>query len=320
MAFQSVPKASDAISPLSSVPLPILILRPINTLSPSSPSPTPASPVLMPWAGYGTYRLGQKHARSATFSALRSDHRHIDMSFVYGSQITEIEVGKAIADTLKHGIMKNREEIFGTTKQWREYHGYDAGLKCLELSLERLGLDYVDCWIMDWPGPCWESKERQAKEWDIQTGKRALEDDQDDLWSRAKSGMGKGKIAPLKSRDVACHGRRLQIRQGSFHDIMDKEVDKHPAQMIEIINSMLSECRVILGMDVDAKPIELMGFCPLSVSLFCCCISSYSSPSHRASFFGHFAFLLVARDGCYGWWIMIIIKLISASKWPIVLQ
>jgi hypothetical protein len=107
---------------------------------------------------------------------------------------------------------------------------------------------------------------------------------------------------------------------GSFHDIMDKEVDKHPAQMIEIINSMLSECRVILGMDVDAKPIELMGFCPLSVSLFCCCISSYSSPSHRASFFGHFAFLLVARDGCYGWWIMIIIKLISASKWPIVLQ
>jgi diketogulonate reductase-like aldo/keto reductase len=108
-------------------------------------------------------------------------------------------VGKAISDALTHGIVKNREEIFVTTKQWREYHGYDASLKCLELSLERLGLDYVDCWMMHWPGPCWESKERQPKECDIQTGKRALDDDQDDLWSRAKSGMGKDEIASLRA-------------------------------------------------------------------------------------------------------------------------
>lgn len=316
MAFQSVPKASDATSLLSSVPLPIL--RPIHT-STSPTSTTSSPPVLMPWAGYGTYRLGRKHARSAAVSALRWGHRHIDTAFVYGGQTTEIEVGKAISDALTHGIVKNREEIFVTTKQWREYHGYDASLKCLELSLERLGLDYVDCWMMHWPGPCWESKERQPKECDIQTGKRALDDDQDDLWSRAKSGMGKDEIASLRAETWRAMEDAYKSG-GSFHDIMDKEVDKHPAQMIEIINSMLSECRVILGMDVDAKPIELMGFCPLSVSLFCCCISSYSSPSHRASFFGHFAFLLVARDGCYGWWIMIIIKLISASKWPIVLQ
>src|SRR5210317_2238127 len=104
--------------------------------------------ILMPWVGFGTYRLGKNKSRAATLDALKVGYRHIDTAFVYGGQTTETEVGLALQDALQQGIIKSRQDVFITTKQWREYHGYDASMKCLELSLERLGLDYVDCWMM----------------------------------------------------------------------------------------------------------------------------------------------------------------------------
>ena len=110
--------------------------------------------VLLPWVGFGTYRLGKRQSRAATLEALKSGYRNIDTAFVYGGQTTELEVGKAVQDALQMGVIESRQDVFITTKQWREYHGYNASLKCLELSLERLGVDYVDMWMMHWPGPC----------------------------------------------------------------------------------------------------------------------------------------------------------------------
>ncbi|KAL7552203.1 hypothetical protein ACHAWF_015419 [Thalassiosira exigua] len=128
----------------------------------------------MPWVGFGTYRLGKRKARSATLEAIKSGYRHIDTAFVYGGQTTEIEVGRAVRDALDSDILRDREELFLTTKQWREYHGYDKSMKCLDLSLERLGVDYVDCWMMHWPGPCW-SKPSRGGGTDAETW-RAMED------------------------------------------------------------------------------------------------------------------------------------------------
>lgn len=156
----------------------------------------------MPWVGFGTYRLGQRQSRLATLEALKNGYRSIDTAFIYGGQTTEIEVGKAIQDALQQGIIQSRDEIFVTTKQWREYHGYDASMKCLDLSLQRLGLDYVDCWMMHWPGPCWKSKPREEKghagtkrEREEVTG----ENEEDDQWEYAKDGMGKDEISALRA-------------------------------------------------------------------------------------------------------------------------
>jgi len=115
---------------------------------------------------------------------------------VYGGQTTELQVGHALRDAFRQK-MCNRHDVFVTTKQWREYHGYDESLKCLELSLDRLGLDYVDMWMMHWPGPCWESKVGQSKE--SHGCDKRVEEDNDTLWSRAKPGMQRDEIASIRA-------------------------------------------------------------------------------------------------------------------------
>ena len=94
--------------------------------------------VLMPWIGFGTYRLGQKEARAAVMTALRSGYRLIDTAYIYAGEKTEAEVGKALQATLAADNGLSREDVFITTKHWRKYHGYEAALGCLNRSLARL--------------------------------------------------------------------------------------------------------------------------------------------------------------------------------------
>ena len=121
--FQAVQRASDARSLLDCAAL----TTPVHPSSIVSDSGVDAEDieqrVLMPWVGFGTYRLGKNKARLATLQALQQGYRNIDTAFVYGGQTTEIEVGKAIKDALEQDIIQHREDIFLTTKQWREYHG-----------------------------------------------------------------------------------------------------------------------------------------------------------------------------------------------------
>ena len=197
--FQAVQRASDARSLLDCAAL----TTPVHPSSIVSGSIVDTDDiieqrVLMPWVGFGTYRLGKNKARLATLQALQQGYRNIDTAFVYGGQTTEIEVGKAIKDALEQDIIQHREDVFLTTKQWREYHGYDASMKCLDMSLERLGLSYVDCWMVHWPGPSWNSKPRQEKVYNANNE----EDEQnvdDDPWRYAKEGMGRDDIAFLRA-------------------------------------------------------------------------------------------------------------------------
>ena len=85
----------------------------------------------------------------------------IDTAFIYGGETTEKLVGNALESALANGIIQSRAEVFITTKHWRKYHGYDASLECLETSLKRLRLDYVDLWLMHWPGPAWKTMTRR---------------------------------------------------------------------------------------------------------------------------------------------------------------
>ncbi len=116
MGFQSVSKASDARSLLDCVALstpsnPARIIDQPSTRDGNNAENTVQlknNPVLMPWVGFGTYRLGQRQSRSATYHALDAGYRNIDTAFIYGGQTTEIEVGKAINDAIQNGIIKVR--------------------------------------------------------------------------------------------------------------------------------------------------------------------------------------------------------------------
>lgn len=118
--------------------------------------------VILPFIGYGTYKLGKEIARSKTLEALQQGYRCIDTAFIYGGETIERQVGLAIQDAIDEGVLENgRKDLFLITKHWRKYHGYEPANKCLNLSLKRLQLDYIDLWLMHWPGPAWNTMSRR---------------------------------------------------------------------------------------------------------------------------------------------------------------
>jgi diketogulonate reductase-like aldo/keto reductase len=74
--------------------------------------------------------------------ALKIGYRHIDTASLYGN---ESDVGKALHQS---GL---RREVFITTKVWNTEQGYDTTLQACEKSLRRLGLAYVDLYLIHWP-------------------------------------------------------------------------------------------------------------------------------------------------------------------------
>ena len=83
--------------------------------------------------------------KAAVRTALETGYRHIDTARTYRN---EEAVGEAIAES---GIA--REELFITTKLWNGDQGYDSTLAAFETSINKLGLDYLDLYLIHWPTP-----------------------------------------------------------------------------------------------------------------------------------------------------------------------
>ncbi|MGI5421611.1 aldo/keto reductase [Actinomadura luteofluorescens] len=99
----------------------------------------------MPQLGFGVFQVGDDEAESAVAVALRNGYRSIDTASVYGN---EEGVGRALrASELP------REELFITSKVWNSDQGYDATMRAYEASLRRLGLEYLDLYLIHWPMP-----------------------------------------------------------------------------------------------------------------------------------------------------------------------
>lgn len=99
----------------------------------------------MPRLGFGVFQVPDAETAEAVASALDAGYRSIDTAAVYGN---EAGVGRAITES---GIA--RDELFVTTKLWNTDQGLDAALAAYDASLERLGLDYVDLYLIHWPAP-----------------------------------------------------------------------------------------------------------------------------------------------------------------------
>lgn len=98
----------------------------------------------MPWLGFGVFQVSDgQEVETAVIHALEVGYRSIDTATVYGN---ERGVGKAIRES---GIP--REDIFLTTKVWNEDQRKKRTLAAFEESLERLGTDYVDLYLVHWP-------------------------------------------------------------------------------------------------------------------------------------------------------------------------
>ena len=120
----------------------------------------------IPCIGYGTWRTPDGDlCVESTLCAISAGYRHIDTAAYYKN---EPSVGEAIKKS-----SLSRDEIFVTSKLWNTEHSYEKAIQALDGSLSRLGLDYLDLYLIHWPRPAcvrdsWE--EANAQTW------RAFED------------------------------------------------------------------------------------------------------------------------------------------------
>ncbi|MQM24781.1 aldo/keto reductase [Glycomyces albidus] len=97
----------------------------------------------IPRFGYGTFKIDDGDVQAAVETALETGYRLVDTAVGYGN---ETGVGRAVAAS---GL--KRDEVFLTSKTWD--HGYDDVRRNLEESLERLGTEYLDLYLLHWPRP-----------------------------------------------------------------------------------------------------------------------------------------------------------------------
>ena len=99
----------------------------------------------IPQIGLGVWKADDAQAAEAVRVALQAGYRHVDTAAIYGN---EAGVGEGIRTA---GVP--REAVFVTTKLWNDAQGTDSVRKAFDASLKRLGLDYVDLYLIHWPAP-----------------------------------------------------------------------------------------------------------------------------------------------------------------------
>lgn len=100
----------------------------------------------IPSLGLGVWQAPRGEiTRAAVTAAIDAGYRHVDTAHIYGN---EQDVGAAV-----RASSVSRAELFVTTKLWNADQGYDSARRAFDASLARLGLDYVDLYLIHWPVP-----------------------------------------------------------------------------------------------------------------------------------------------------------------------
>jgi 2,5-diketo-D-gluconate reductase A len=99
----------------------------------------------IPQVGLGVWQTPPEDTERAVTAALDAGYRHVDTAAAYGN---ETEVGRAIA---KSSV--SRDDVFLVTKLWNADQGYDSTLAAFDASVSKLGVDYVDLYLIHWPMP-----------------------------------------------------------------------------------------------------------------------------------------------------------------------
>ncbi|NJP47223.1 aldo/keto reductase [Actinacidiphila epipremni] len=99
----------------------------------------------IPQLGFGVFQIEPQDTRQAVLTALETGYRHLDTAQMYGN---EKEVGQGVRDS---GVP--RAEVFVTSKLNNGFHAPDAAFAAFDRSLEDLGFDYLDLFLIHWPLP-----------------------------------------------------------------------------------------------------------------------------------------------------------------------
>lgn len=122
--------------------------------------------VKIPAIAFGTWQMSEEEAYNACLFALKHGYKHIDTAYAYNN---EKGVGRAIKDS-----KIPREDIFVTTKLPAQYKTYDEAIKYFYLSLENLGLDYIDLYLIHAPWP-WDNVGLDCEEGNVEVWKAFID-------------------------------------------------------------------------------------------------------------------------------------------------
>jgi len=203
----------------------------------------------IPQLGFGVWQVRPgRTCEAAVRAALEAGYRHIDTAAGYGN---EASVGDAIRAS---GIP--REDIFVTTKLWNDDQGYDATLRAFDASLDRLGLDYVDLYLLHWPVAgkrldSWKAVERLHSE------KRAraigvsnfLSRHLDELMTAATvlPAVNQIEVSPfLQQRETRAFCRRHGIVVEAYSPLTRGQRLDHPVVMATAARARRSPAQVLL--------------------------------------------------------------------------
>ncbi|HEY5880671.1 MAG TPA: aldo/keto reductase [Nakamurella sp.] len=170
----------------------------------SVPSVVLNNGIPMPQIGFGVFRIPEEETERTVLDAIECGYRSIDTASLYGN---ERGVGRAVAIS---GLP--REELFVTTKLWNDDQGRDGAIGALEASLDRLGLDYVDLYLIHWPKP---SKDLYVQTW------QALED----LYAAGRArAIGVSNFQPAHLAALAASCRVVPAaNQIELHPVLQQE-------------------------------------------------------------------------------------------------
>lgn len=101
----------------------------------------------LPNIGFGVWQIPKGVTAHCVKLALKAGYRYIDIAAAYHN---EKEVGEGIRQAMEEYGIKI-EEIFVSTKLWNDHRGYDKAVEAIETSLDNLGLDYIDLYMLHWP-------------------------------------------------------------------------------------------------------------------------------------------------------------------------
>ncbi len=158
--------------------------------------------VVIPTVGLGVWQAARgSQTQNAVRAAVKAGYRHIDTARIYGN---ERDVGEGLRSS---GVP--RSELFVTTKLWNDDQGYDAALEAFDASLQRLGLEYIDLYLIHWPVPT-----LRLESW------RALERLLDDKRVRA---IGVSNFMPHHLDELMKHARvKPAVNQIELHPFLQQ--------------------------------------------------------------------------------------------------
>jgi len=167
------------------------------------PNVTLRDGIEIPQLGFGVFQVPPDDTEKVVEQALEVGYRHIDTAAAYRN---EKGVGRAVASS---GIP--REDIFVTTKLWNSSQGFDSALETFDKSLGRLGMGYVDLYLIHWPVP---SQDRFVETW------RAFERIHDE--GRARTiGVSNFRIDDLERLEAETE-KRPTVNQVELHPQMQQ--------------------------------------------------------------------------------------------------